>query len=446
MISLPFDLAPQVDAPIHLEVALEGGYYNDYSALSPALLQNAASLSLDLVGGSADALLTLLRACPNLIKLKAKVHLNSTPPHSSQSPVEFKRLTEFGWSFTRNSKDILDIFMFPSLQSISLEDDSFSMEDVGDIAPFIRLLRRSDQISTLSLRGGRSRDISSPSDHSVTLHSVTKFVSHGASFSHRLLPHLVLPRLEILEMEDLPSASDSIIDGFLENSPFLVSVDLARISGHFICTPGDQDPLHLPSLTSLKLNYGSYFPHRFCFPQLRILYIDPQDELDVGLALRRLIQHATPPLVTLALHSSMISDEELLWCLERLPTIETLELVACGNLTDDIFRALAAIPPADDPEARWLLPQLHDIKIFNYAQNQFTYPTFFHFLASRNSTPPTSQNDALTPRRVQGRICFGFVEIRHSDREEVHVSPGHCRYRLRFSISLSFVPLVTRCL
>jgi len=199
-----------------------------------------------------------------------------------------------------------------------------------------------------------------------------------------LLQPLTLPHAEKLDITEAPS---NILYRFVSSS-----IELRELTLHgFPSIPHNSDPIpafppaSLPALTSLRI-FGTPEPLNYLHtPQLKSLSLGRAlyQLVPLGEYLRNFINRSAPPLSTFRLSSVDVTDDDILWCLERLPDVEYFSISHCP-VSDAIPRALAK-PPSLERSTDWLLPRLTKIG-FNI--NTLIRPSsVIELLASRKSVP-----------------------------------------------------------
>ncbi|KDQ18064.1 hypothetical protein BOTBODRAFT_29382 [Botryobasidium botryosum FD-172 SS1] len=311
---------------------------------------------------TADAILNLLQSCPNLTHLDVHGWRSlgiGQPSRPRSRTITLAHLVDLSIREITSMTDLFDFLILPSLRSFEFlyQDD---WEDPLS-ATIVQFLQRHDELTTLSLTSDcHFEDLDDtpdpPSLTKITLPHVTALSVQGGCFTQHILQRLDLPCLETLTTKNIPS---SAVTYLMQSTACLRTASLSATtvlkSGLGIPT---NTPLSALSLTSLEISLMLKDPIHVYFPQLATLLIRDYCRSDgVGTSLRHLIEHSSPPLVSLVLIWTKITDNELIWCLERLPLIQKLELVDCPNVSDSFLIALSAPRPLDNHNG-YLLPQL----------------------------------------------------------------------------------------
>jgi len=224
----------------------------------------------------------------------------------------------------------------------------------------------------------------------LSLSAVTDFSICGNSVVYCLLQHLSLPHVQELDINDIPFG---VIRRLVSSSTDLRKLTLGGITG----VPSNPLPISLPALTSLSyIEASPSFLDCIHAPQLKSLTVGGEDDRIhiIGMKLRGLVERSKPALTSLCLKYAEISDDDTLWCLQRLPCLQHLGLWVC-DVSDAVLRALSE-PPSTEHGTEWLLPQLTTITL---QYNEHVTPrAVTDFLASRSA-------HSSTPR-ITGRLKF----------------------------------------
>ncbi|KDQ16523.1 hypothetical protein BOTBODRAFT_186534 [Botryobasidium botryosum FD-172 SS1] len=346
----------------------------------------------------ADDILRMLQSCPNL----GRCHLNAIGSDHIGAPsllteTVMHRLTHFSMSWSEDAENIFNFIQFPALQSIILQQVDWTTAAMGSLW---RVLRASRFVSYIVITDEdpayESNTTPAPfHEDMLTLEAVTSLEVCGNPLTRPILQRLSLPHVQKLDLTEAPF---DVVHRYISTS-----TDLRDLSLHgVIDIPMDPSPIpvSLPALASL---YITGFPGIIDYmhtPHLRSLVLihEPTGPARLPASLRALIERSSPALTTLGLHGIDITDEDIIWCLERLPQVENLDLSSC-SISDAVLRALAAPPSSQLETASYrLLPRLERIELSN--NTHVTPQGVIEFLAARNS------GLALSALRITGKLDF----------------------------------------
>jgi len=226
--------------------------------------------------------------------------------------------------------------------------------------------------------------------NSLTLDAVTSFEVCGNPLVRPLLQHLTLPRIQKL---DLAKAPFNVVHRFISSSADLRNLSLYGVTQ--IPANLNPVPISFPVLSSL---YISGFPRLLDYihaPQLDhlVLKCSPKRAANSRTSLRTLIERSAPVLTSLHLRGVDTTDEDIFWCLDRLPHLEAFSLSSCP-ITDAVLHALA-VPPSPEQGTGWLLPRL---KTIGFDHNTHVTPQgVIKLLTSRSSN---------SAPRITGKVDF----------------------------------------
>ncbi|KDQ21304.1 hypothetical protein BOTBODRAFT_141576 [Botryobasidium botryosum FD-172 SS1] len=391
-----------------------------FQAWFPMFLSFGAAITeLDIEGsvtiGRTDDLLHMLRSCPNLVKFDLYGEMKRIGESSHDALVVLPHLTNLRTPYIPDVENLLDYLDLPSLQCLDVYE--FEWAEVM-VDTFWDLFYDCPSLSDISLAYSIRCAETDPPDlveDTLSLPLVTHFKFRGNVVANTLLRRLALPNVQELDLRDVPS---DIVHELISFStqlrrasfrgsmeiieelptiilPTLVSLEIARGFEYI-------DRLHLPQLSSLKLS-GTYgLPH------------DPP-ELFLGTSLSALMGRSAPPLVTLRLEHLDVSDQSLIWCLERLPLLEELYLLNTAT-TDAVLHAVAY------RDGNPIVPRLTRFKFYSIP---ITPAGVISFLSSRLGNGETPLESAATAAggarpRLKGSVTFDdFGSVSQDDRATI---------------------------
>ncbi|KAF8609552.1 hypothetical protein BDV93DRAFT_503860 [Ceratobasidium sp. AG-I] len=191
--------------------------------------------------------------------------------------------------------------------------------------------------------------------------------------------------------------SVSIPNGFFGSSsqsplvlPALETLDLSLLASPIASLLLD---IEAPNLRSLSLQDVRVPSDRWCSVGLRSFLRQPSSR----------IRH-------LRLCSSGLDDDDLVWAMQRMSGLETLELMNSNN-TDVVLRALARPVSSDTPAETetWIAPSLHTVTMEQC--HQITGTALVDSIKARN-TRSFDSNTHLPIRHLRVQNCYQF-ERRH---------------------------------
>ncbi|KDQ16988.1 hypothetical protein BOTBODRAFT_172598 [Botryobasidium botryosum FD-172 SS1] len=144
--------------------------------------------------------------------------------------------------------------------------------------------------------------------------------------------------------------------------------------------------------------------------------------MEMTTSLGDMIEGSAPSaLRSLSMHFVDVADENIIWCLKRLPSLETLRIGSC-SVSDGVLQALAT-PTSGEKGTEWLLPRLTEMEL---VENPGMTPDgVVELIRSRNDPPAC---DALTLPRVKGRVVFcKTVELKEGEDHAIYSSGDFSR-------------------
>jgi len=253
-------------------------------------------------------------------------------------------------------------------------------------------------LSTIKLTNdcGPPKELNDPlmisNESLITLTSASELFVGGAPIAFPLLRRLVLPQLEKLCLWEVPH---EIALRLASSSTQLKSATLRDLEQ----SPPPSTVYSLPALTSIFIYTSSNILDHMVLPQLCALTLYDDGYSHLMRSLRHMVEHSTPPILSLDLEGLNLDNEDLFWCFERLPTLESLRLSDC-SISDAVLLALAT--PSLERDHPWLLPRLTKINL--YDNDNLTPGGVIKFLASRSGLPSTNAAAPMPLRVEEGHV------------------------------------------
>ncbi|KDQ08645.1 hypothetical protein BOTBODRAFT_37798 [Botryobasidium botryosum FD-172 SS1] len=343
---------------------------------------------------TSDDILQVFQSCPNL--KECDLYLQGTGMigiPSLDTPIPMLQLEELCINWVQDIENVLVVLQLPALESISLGQVDWSTEAMSALWDVFSSSQSLSAVTVTDEAPGyedRLTAIAPFHANPLALEAVTYFDAGGNPLTRPLLERITLPRVEILH---LPGVPFEVVHRLLSSSPGLCSVWLSDATG--IPPDSTHSPTTLSALSHLYTRNCPGLLDDIHAPQLDSLHLlCPSGQVaSSGAALRAFIERSAPNLTALYLEKIDISDEEILECLGRLPSLRTLCFSACP-ISDAVLHALAVRPPRTRYSER-LLPHL---KIIELTGNTGISPQgVVKLFASRNSNPKS---------HIKGNIKF----------------------------------------
>ncbi|KDQ07815.1 hypothetical protein BOTBODRAFT_180383 [Botryobasidium botryosum FD-172 SS1] len=400
--SVPFELSP--GSVISVEVKLS----HCLPTYAPSFSTRITRLSI-LVGTDVDQILEAVRPCHNLISLNIQesrpIRFLRTILPSEPSPISLSALAHLRLSRIPHTDTILNAIESSSLRSLRIEAPQWGGNMVATVAS---TLQKCDGLVELVLGGIglpaiRTRDYA-VEQPPIILPALTKCLILGnCSELYSLRERLILPQLRSLDLAycpGLPSLHS------ITSSARLKEVRLISIADEMTT----EWPTTLLSISTLTRVILVDCPVRFLecldLPSLQTLVIIAPPRLTPGHSdgpsLRCFVKQLgpNPPLQVLLMLSVDISNEDLIWCLERLPHLKVLVVRRC-TASDAALEALVYSSIEGAEAHQLLLPRLNYIELSNFSPQ-----SIIKFLKSRNDTSLTRGRGGKAPRPVKGKVGF----------------------------------------
>ncbi|KDQ17418.1 hypothetical protein BOTBODRAFT_606447 [Botryobasidium botryosum FD-172 SS1] len=378
-------------------------------AFAPSFQQAVSSFTLALsTNYRTQRIPLLLQSCPSLVDL-----FLDTPPKAPRLPlpISLSHVVHLRASLP-TGLGMISALSFPSLENLSLYDINWDRSSAV-VGFLMSVFQTCPSLSRVSISGSpytpTHSEVPGDSMHidqaPVVLPNVVEFRISSAPIVYPLLHRLGLPRVQVLELENLPF---DITYKLTSTPAHLASLSLCQIGDPcqgFQCRT-------FPALASLRLDNAPNFLDTICAPELRCFTYKPSP---MPLPLRPFVERSAPTLRSLDLEGVEAPDSDMIWCLERLPSLRSLRLARC-SVSDAALRALAAARYSVAQESYvWLLPQLAFIELEDNAG--ITPPTVIRLLKSWNRRPALSAAGGI-PSLVRGRLKFSTPE-KFSEYKEI---------------------------
>ncbi|KDQ15999.1 hypothetical protein BOTBODRAFT_186724 [Botryobasidium botryosum FD-172 SS1] len=410
---LPFFLPPDREST-GIAVSIIGCVPKFWS-LGPSI----TDLSFNCRGAYLQHALEPLHACPNLVRFTLDVDdpdREHPPPRWTTRSVQLQHLLELKLLFLNHSSRLLDALEVPSLQHLSVEYFRWD-EDVSD-ALWSFFQRCGDLADILITDNQWELEVATePGFHGapITLDSVTRLTIHGNRNAASLLRVLSFPNLEDLEIQNIPF---DIVRDYVSLPIELEKIYLFDITD----IPDTHTPtLLLPALTTLHIRDSLDILNFLITPCLQSLTLWGDYEIGnrrrLSTSPRQFIEREQPALRALGFIYWDVSDGEIAWYLENVPSLKRFRLDDCP-VSDATLRAL--LPPVSNfgdaehganinarTDASCLLPKLTSITLIR--NSHITPLGVIEFLKSRNnvsSSPHPTGAIARSPPRVKAEIAF----------------------------------------
>ncbi|KDQ17080.1 hypothetical protein BOTBODRAFT_172671 [Botryobasidium botryosum FD-172 SS1] len=309
-------------------------------------------------------LITMLLSCPNLIEFSVIGEPKSSMTGDIPNPVvvPLLHLVQLHLWRIRDPEHLLGALRLQALQSLTIYWVHWSpaMQDALQ-----RISQTCTSLISLDIDGDASDTTQDAPDflawESPTFPSVERFKLQSDHLINLCLRRsaLSLPQAQEFALGVVPL---DIAYHLLSSSTQLKSLSLYSVNADVV--PRDAPIITLPHL--LSINAGIYFGYLILSyitaPNLSELLIDDRCVLSMDV-IRDLIARSNPPLRKLRLYGEGLADADVLWCLQRLPLLEELE-IAGTEMSDATLRALEAPPPSEQGDVPdILLPQLRSATI-----------------------------------------------------------------------------------
>ncbi|KDQ17097.1 hypothetical protein BOTBODRAFT_224868 [Botryobasidium botryosum FD-172 SS1] len=355
----------------------------------------------------------MLLSCPNLVTCRLVGTTHDTPIGglSDDVVVPLPRLINLQVSSIPDPEYLLGALRLEALQSLCVVDLEWGRAMPSALRRIFQTC--GDSLTKVSIK--RAEDISRSDDDPpsiptwgrVELPSVKHFTFHADDVAYPLLQQLSLPQAQTLVLDGVPCG---IAHSLMSSSLQLNSASFSDLSGE---VPQHASVATFPDLSLLSLGGESLgILDYISTPHLNKLTLTDGGAYRplAGPALCCLILRSNPPIQWLVLFGVVITDEDAIWCLRRLPHIETIQITECP-ISDATLRALQIPLPLERHDgSEMLLPQL---KTAHITSNIYTTPqAIMAFVTSRNASPSTAirgtvSSRGLTPHERETLLLFG---------------------------------------
>ncbi|KDQ08263.1 hypothetical protein BOTBODRAFT_571108 [Botryobasidium botryosum FD-172 SS1] len=405
------DLPPPFDIPLDRDPDPAPGAPNGVSVRATNCFPIFAALGLfitdlqltiekdaDIV---ADDILAMIETCPNLKELILTGMEFFCPVFRSIDAdlVELSRLTYLQLEDFKGVENILLFIHAPSVQCFYLKYVDWTD---GLSEALSRLFRTFHSIVEVEVWPDL---YTSPDEQNytplfqgfpITMDTVKRFFVDGGPTSSPFLQQLSMPNAERL---DLARAPFDVVRLVASSTTHLEHATFTKITA---CPPGPFPTISLPDLTSFCVEHSPDLLEHIRAPRLESIEVrgDYDGDMCMLTSLHDMVERSAPSaLLSLSLSHVTVADENIIACLKRLPTLETLIIRRC-SLSDRLLRALCA--PTVAEEAEWLLPRLTKMELVE--NPNMTPAAVISLIKSRNG--PSSHDGTLTPPRVKGQVAF----------------------------------------
>ncbi|KDQ13335.1 hypothetical protein BOTBODRAFT_175648 [Botryobasidium botryosum FD-172 SS1] len=387
-------------------------YIPRFTTFGVGITRLSVNVSMDPDHHSFDLndLFSIFQSCPNLIEFDfSALGSEHTGPASFDGFIVLRRLTNFSVSWVWNIEDVLNVLRLPALESITLHEVNWS--DAARAALWNVLGLSHSLSSVLILQDDDYSYERNPvpfHGNPLTLSNVAIFHMWGNwTLLQPLLDLLTLPHVQELDLAGASIRTAHRLISFSTNLRSLSLRNLAEVPADLDPTPNPAPaPILFPSLTSLHISGFPLFFNYINAPKLGTLALENRFNsaciVNSGAFLRVVPERSASALTTLRLSGLDAGDKDIQWCLERLPALEELSILACA-ISDSLLSALASLPvPNQSQNTDWILPRL---KRFTFDENDHITPSgAIKFLASRTLNPVPG---------ITGH--FGFKHLSHRD-------------------------------
>ncbi|KDQ17081.1 hypothetical protein BOTBODRAFT_64537 [Botryobasidium botryosum FD-172 SS1] len=306
-------------------------------------------------------LITMLLSCPNLVDFLVsgdpKLMTGDIP---DPVPVPLLHLTDLHVINIRDPEHFLGALRLKVLQSLYISGHHWdpAMQDVLQ-----RISQTCISLTNLFISSAthvEPRDAPSiPTWEWPAFPSVTHFELQADDLLNPTLQRsaLSLPQAQACTLNWVPL---DVAYHFLSSSTQLRSLSLYWVKADAV--PQGAPIITLPDLLSIKAEESLQLFSHITAPSLSELVIEFSRNIFTlpMVVIRGLIARSNPPLRKLRLSwkGASLTDEDIIWCLQRLPLLEELE-IAGTEMSDATLRALEAPPPSEQGVAPdILLPRL----------------------------------------------------------------------------------------
>ncbi|KDQ17094.1 hypothetical protein BOTBODRAFT_224854 [Botryobasidium botryosum FD-172 SS1] len=303
-----------------------------------------------------------------------------------------------GTSWLIDPEHLLGALRLEALQSLCIIDFEWAQAMPGVLR---RAFQTCDLLTTINITRGRPEPHSdgglpSPSNWGwITLPSVKNFTWYASAVAYPL-HRLSLPRVQTFRVGNIPY---DIAYSLVSPSTQLTSASISDLVGE---VPQHASIITFPNLSSLYLGGSLELLGCMSTPHLNALTLT-EDNVDhqppASELLRGLIERPNPLVHELRLYNIGFSDEEAIWCLRRLPHIETLRIQGC--LVSDVILHALEIPPPSEQGVDIPLPRLKwAMFILN---SRLTAQGIMSLASSRNASPITAMTGAVSDCGLSSR-------------------------------------------
>ncbi|KDQ17061.1 hypothetical protein BOTBODRAFT_30450 [Botryobasidium botryosum FD-172 SS1] len=324
----------------------------------------------------------VLSSCPNLALCHLQVRTGlAMSDMSASSVVSLPRLANLTVIGFRDPEHLLGALRADALRRLYFHAPHYSPA----LRSVLQRIFRACPLLTAVGIAGSVRVVDEPSipgpltSEWTSSPSVTYFcLEFMDPVAHPFLRQLSLPQAQVLEIRNTIC---DVAYTLMSSSIHLASVSLSNLFG---APPQHMHILALPNLLSIKFEGRLDLLRCISAPNLSELSLSLHNPASSShpTLMRGFIERSHPPLRILHLNDKQFADEDIIWCLQRLPLIEELG-VAYTPMSDVTLRALEAPPLSQQgTDADVLLPRL---RLANFTETCTTAEGFATLAASRNT-------------------------------------------------------------
>ncbi|KDQ17042.1 hypothetical protein BOTBODRAFT_223885 [Botryobasidium botryosum FD-172 SS1] len=372
---------PRLSIPVQRPAGVDSGppviaSFKSFLPIYPLLGTSITSLDVDVrhIRARTIDLIAMLLSCPNLVQYELCGGLCQTIGEVPDPVlVPLPHLLDLRVMGFLDLEHLLGALRFEGLRSLSLDVSRYSSALQGALQS---LFRTCVLLTTVHIAGCSCERLGGPlpPGPTIVLPSVKHFALETDTALHQFFRRLSLPRAQTIEIRRVPY---DVAHQLMSSSPQLTSASFGEIFG---ALPHHTPITVLPHLTKVKIWGPAKLLGYIDAPSLSELILLNLGGRSASISkVRILIERSTPPLRKLHLMRPSLSDEDLIWCLRRLPLIEELVVTGASDVSDVTLRALGA---EQDADVGVLLPHLRSA---TFRHNRTTADSFALLAASRDT-------------------------------------------------------------
>ncbi|KDQ17065.1 hypothetical protein BOTBODRAFT_172661 [Botryobasidium botryosum FD-172 SS1] len=270
--------------------------------------------------------ITMLSSCPNLVVLDVTGRKPGATVTGVLGPnmVPLSHLVDLRMSYIRNPARLLGMLRLEALQSLRVDHCDWTLSMSGVLQNIFQTCRSLTTVDMEESMLSSRATIDPPvTGEWIVLPSVTHFRMFGDLVIYSLLWRILLPQLITATINTYGATSHP--------APIVPIVTFPSLSSIWITTPSLEviSLVNAPNLTEFALilgcHYGPPHPHHSAL-------------------VRNFINTSGPALRKLSLSGIGLGDKDIIWCLQRLPLLEGLD-IRDANMSNITLRALG-VPPS----------------------------------------------------------------------------------------------------